>query len=106
MAAQEKFWSAWRRDNRLRYPNGIDRARGTSSTNVSDLRQLLKNKDGSIVMDKDARERMKIKTPGEALAYRRKKRAEEIERERRAWGNPSALSLGRAKKLTHDMLRL
>ena len=49
---------------------------------------------------------MKIKTPGEALAYRRKKRAEEIEQERLAWRDPTALSLGRAKKLTHDMLGL
>jgi hypothetical protein len=49
---------------------------------------------------------MKIKTPGEALAYRRKKRAEEIEREHRAWGNTASVSLGRAKKLTHDMMGL
>jgi hypothetical protein len=102
----EKFWSSWRRDNRLRYPNGIDRARGTSSTNITDLRTLLKNKDGSIIMNEDARTRLKIKTPGEALAYRRKKRAEEIEREKRIFFNPNAVSIGKAKKLTHDMLGL
>ena len=102
----EKFWASWRRDNRLKYPNGIDRATGTTSTNISDLRAMLKNKDGSVVMDADARERMSIKTPGEALAYRRKKRAEEIARERMEWNNPHAISLGKAKKLTHDMLGL
>ena len=57
-------------------------------------------------MNADTKERMSIKTPGEALAYRRKKRAEEIERERDQWRNPHAVSLGRAKKLTHDMLGL
>ncbi len=102
----EKFWTSWRRNNRLRYPNGIDRATGTTSTNISELRTMLKNKDGSIIIDADARERMSIKTPGEALAYRRKKRAEEIARERTQWHSPQAVSLGRAKKLTHDMLGL
>ena len=27
----DKFWRSWRRDNRLRYPKGIDRAEGASS---------------------------------------------------------------------------
>ena len=68
----EKFWAAWRRDNRpvSKWPTA---PAAPPAPHVSDLRQLLKNKDGSIIMDKEARERMKIKTPGEALAYRRKR---------------------------------
>ena len=103
----DKFWEAWRRDNRLRYPNGIDRAKGTSSTNIRDLSKLTKNADGTVKMDADARERLLVKTPGQALVYRRKmaKKAE-AERQRNAYYSVDDPTVGRAKLLVHDLLGL
>ena len=103
----DKFWEAWRRDNRLRYPSGIDRAKGTSSTNVKDLSKFAKNEDGSVRMDASARERLLVKTPGQALVYRRKEaKRKELERQQKGYYNDNAPSVGKAKKLVHDLMGL
>jgi hypothetical protein len=103
----DKFWEAWRRDNRLRYPNGIDRARGTSSTDVRSLSKLQKNADGTVRMDALARERLLVKTPGQALVFRRKQaKLAELERQKHHFFDMNQPSIGKAKKLTHDLLGL
>jgi len=103
----DKFWEAWRRDNRLRYPKGIDRATGTSSTDMKSLSKLSKNEDGTIRMDAFARERLLVKTPGQALVYRRKEAKRlELERQRKGFYSTDAPSVGKAKLLMHDLLGL
>ena len=103
----DKFWEAWRRDNRLRYPKGIDRATGTLSTDIKSLTSLTKNEDGTIRMDANARERLLIKTPGQALVYRRKETKRlELERQRKGFYSADTPSVGKAKLLMHDLLGL
>jgi hypothetical protein len=103
----DKFWEAWRRDNRLRYPKGIDHATGTTSTNIKDLAKLTKNQDGTIRMDDNARERLLVKTPGQALVFRRKEaKRQELERQKRGFYSTDSPTVGKAKLLMHDLLGL
>ncbi len=72
---------------------------------------MQRNEDGTIKMDENARARLLVKTPGQALVYRRRVAKQEqikreIKRQQGAWYDPDEPSIGQAKKLTADLLGL
>jgi hypothetical protein len=102
-----EFWEKWKKKLRQRYPRGIDRATAVTSTDLKEFkRPTVMRADGSIVLD---RIKAAVKTPGQALVWRREKRQNELKAERAVFageGENSSVTVGKAKQLAHDILGL
>lgn len=99
------FWEKWKKKMRQRYPRGIDKAPKIRSTDLKEFKRPTKVlPSGKIVLDKI---KAAVKTPGDALVYRREKRLEEIQKEKEIfYGGSASVTIAHAKKLTHDILGL
>lgn len=98
----QEFWGKWKKKLRQRYPRGIDKAPKIRSTDLREFKRPTKVlPSGKIVLDKV---KAAVKTPGDALVYRREKRLEEIQKEKETFYGGSTIA--HAKKLTHDILGL
>lgn len=99
------FWEKWKKKMRQRYPRGIDKATKVTSIDLKEFkRPTTVRSDGKVVLDKV---KAQVKTPGQALVWRREQRAKELEAEKAKFDSTgSNETIARAKKLTHDILGL
>jgi len=106
-----EFWDKWKRRMRTRYPRGIDRATKVTSTDLKEFKRPVIIRDGKAVLDKA---KAAVKTPGQALVWRREQRAAELAKEKALYtgevsidpGASGSTTIGQAKKLAHDILGL